>query len=85
MPQTHQPITPYKVIIERDEDGFFVASVPSLPGCHTQAKTYPALIKRVKEAIQLCLDVSKDDPGYRARANHRAADPGFIGVDVVTV
>lgn len=49
----------FKVIIERDEDGYFVASVPALPGCHTQAKTIPELNTRLKEAIKLCLDVYK--------------------------
>jgi predicted RNase H-like HicB family nuclease len=47
----------FSVIIEKDEDGFFVASVPSLRGCHTQAKSLDTLIKRVKEAIELCLEV----------------------------
>ena len=51
----------FKVIIEQDEDGYFVASVPALPGCHTQAKSIPKLRKRVREAISLCLDVAKTD------------------------
>ena len=41
----------FNVIIERDEDGVLVASVPELPGCHTQAKSMDALIRRIKEAI----------------------------------
>ncbi len=47
----------FSVIIEKDEDGFFIASVPALRGCHTQAKSLDTLIKRVKEAIELCLEV----------------------------
>ncbi len=47
----------YKVIIERGEDGYFVAQVPALPGCVTQAKTYEKLRERAKEAIELCLEV----------------------------
>ena len=47
----------FNVVIERDEDGFFVASVPALRGCHTQAKSLDVLMKRVKEAIELCLQV----------------------------
>ncbi len=50
----------FNVVIERDEDGYFVASVPELRGCHTQAKSLDVLMKRVKEAIQLCLEV--EDP-----------------------
>jgi predicted RNase H-like HicB family nuclease len=47
----------FNVIIERDLDGYFVASVPNLPGCHTQAKSLDELIERIKEAIILCLEV----------------------------
>ncbi len=48
----------FHVVIERDEDGWLVASVPQIPGCHTQAKTYDTLMKRVREAIEACLSVS---------------------------
>lgn len=47
----------FNVVIERDSDGFFVASVPSLHGCHTQAKSLDELMERIKEAIRLCLEV----------------------------
>jgi predicted RNase H-like HicB family nuclease len=47
----------YNVIIERDSEGFFVASVPELRGCHTQAKSLDKLIDRIREAIELCLEV----------------------------
>ncbi len=49
----------YKVMIEKDEDGFFVASVPGLPGCFTQAKSMDTLMKRIKEAIELYLEPEK--------------------------
>ncbi len=52
-------IREFNVVIERDEDGYFVASVPELRGCHTQAKSLDVLMKRVKEAIQLCLEVEE--------------------------
>lgn len=57
----------FNVLVERDEDGYFVASVPALPGCYTQAKTFTELIKRVKEAILLCLSVAKENPRYARR------------------
>ncbi len=44
------------VLIERDEDGYYVGSVPELPGCHTQAKSLNELMDRVKEAALLCLE-----------------------------
>lgn len=47
----------FTVVIERDEEGWYVASVPALRGCHTQAKNLDTLMKRVREAIQLCLAV----------------------------
>jgi len=47
----------FNVVIERDSEGYYVASVPSLRGCHTQAKSLDELMERVKEAIELCLEV----------------------------
>ena len=47
----------FLVLIERDEDGVLVGTVPALKGCHTQAKTLPVLLQRIKEAISLCLEV----------------------------
>ena len=42
----------YNVLIEKDEDGWYVSEVLGLPGCHTQAKTIDELVKRTKEAIK---------------------------------
>ena len=50
----------FTVIIERDKEGFFVGTVPSLKGCHTQARSLDELMERIKEAIQLCLEVEGD-------------------------
>jgi predicted RNase H-like HicB family nuclease len=47
----------FSVVIEKDEAGYFVASVPALRGCHTQAKSLDVLMKRIREAIELCLEV----------------------------
>jgi len=49
----------FSVLIEKDEDGYFVASVPALRGCHTQAKSLDVLMKRIREAIELCLEVEE--------------------------
>jgi len=65
----------FSVIVERDEDGYYVASVPQLPGCHTQARSLDKLIERVREAIELCLEVKRD---IRTSTE-------FIGVQRVTV
>jgi len=47
----------FNVIIERDAEGYYIATVPELRGCHTQAKSLPTLMERVREAIALCLEV----------------------------
>ena len=47
----------FDVVVERDSEGYFVASVPALPGCHTQARSLDELMTRVREAIELCLEV----------------------------
>jgi predicted RNase H-like HicB family nuclease len=50
----------FSVIVERDEEGYYVASVAELPGCHTQARSLDKLMKRVREAIALCLEVEQN-------------------------
>jgi predicted RNase H-like HicB family nuclease len=65
----------FHVIIERDAEGYYVASVPELRGCHTQAKSLDSLMKRTKEAIELCLDVE----GQLREKNH------FVGLQTVEV
>ena len=70
------------VIIEKDEDGYFVASVPALRGCHTQAKSLDVLTKRVKEAIELCLEVAEKDSSYKPKIS---PTPKFIGISDVAI
>jgi predicted RNase H-like HicB family nuclease len=65
----------FNVIIERDSEGYFVASVPSIPGCHTQAKSLDELMERIREAIELCLEVEGDT----------AESLDFVGVRRVSV
>jgi len=45
------------VVVERDSEGVYVASVPELPGCHTQARSLDELMVRIREAAELCLEV----------------------------
>ena len=51
----------YTVVIEKDEDGLYVGSVPILPGCHTQGKSIDQLLERMREAIALWLEVNGGD------------------------
>jgi predicted RNase H-like HicB family nuclease len=62
----------FSVLVEKDEDGYYVATVPALPGCHTQAKSLDDLLERIKEAIEAYLEAEKD-----------IEIPEFIGVQVV--
>jgi len=64
----------FNVIIERDADGWYVGAVPELKGCHTQAKSLDALMKRVREAIDVCLE-----------EDGRPTQNEFVGVQRVTV
>ena len=75
----------FKIIVEHDKDGYFTASVPALPGCYTQAKDLPELARRIKEAIQLCLEVAEKDVDYRKRLKEWAYEPAFIGLETIEV
>jgi predicted RNase H-like HicB family nuclease len=65
----------FDVVIEQDAEGYFVATVPALHGCHTQAKSLDELMERIKEAIALCLEME----------GQPAARLDFIGVQRVRV
>ncbi|HWQ99942.1 MAG TPA: type II toxin-antitoxin system HicB family antitoxin [Candidatus Methylomirabilis sp.] len=75
----------YRIIVEQDEEGYFVGTVPALPGCHTQGKSLEELRKNLREVIELCLDVAKDDPEYRKRIEDFAYEPSFVGLDIMRV
>lgn len=51
----------WRVLIEQDEDGVFVAEVPSLPGCISQGNTRDEAKKNVNEAIQAYLESLKEN------------------------
>ncbi|MES2658661.1 MAG: type II toxin-antitoxin system HicB family antitoxin [Verrucomicrobiota bacterium] len=50
----------FNVVIERDSEGWLVASVPSLHGCHTQARSFDELDIRIREAIALSLESGEE-------------------------
>ena len=58
MKKTEQ-VLQFKVIIEQDEDGIYVASVPELQGCYTQGKTLEQVRERIREAIELVLETDQ--------------------------
>lgn len=65
----------FDVVVERDSDGMYVASVPALRGCHTQAKSLDDLMERIKEAIELCLEMAGED----------VENLDFVGIQRVTI
>ena len=65
----------FSVVVNRDKEGFYVASVPELRGCHTQARSLDKLMERIREAIELCLEAEGPSP----------SNAEFIGVQRVAV
>ena len=66
----------FNVIIERDEDGYYVATVPEIRGCHTQGRSLDTSMRRVRGAIDLCLEVQ----GEASLSSNE-----FVGVQRITV
>ena len=65
----------FDVVIERDEEGFYVASALQLPGCHTQARSLDEVTERIREAIELCIEVEGgSEPSLE-----------FIGIQRITI
>lgn len=58
-----KPKRKFTVVIERDDEGYYVGTVPALRGCHTQAKNLDTLMKRVREVIELCLEDQNGEVG----------------------
>ena len=50
----------FYVIIERDEDGYFVGEVPQLKACYSQGETIDKLMVNIKEVIELCLEEEQE-------------------------
>ena len=65
----------FNVVVQRDREGIYVASVPELKGCHTQAKSLDELMERIREAAELCLEVQGEE----------AENLEFVGVQRLTL
>jgi len=66
----------FNILIEEDDDGILVASVPELHGCHTKARSLDELMVRIREAIELCLEVEETSA---------APIPRFVGIQRISV
>ncbi len=65
----------FNVVVERDSEGYYVASVPAIPGCHTQAKSLDELMSRIGEAIAVNIELEGEE----------LENLEFVGVQRVTV
>ena len=67
----------FSVVIQKDEEGWLVASVPELRGCYTQARSLDTLMKRIRDVIELCLAAEGEDcaaaSGMQFLGIHRVA------------
>ena len=66
----------FTVVIQQDSEGWYVGSIAELPGCHSQAKSQDELLRRLREAIELCLE---DEPGESDNSSN------FVGIQFMTV
>lgn len=73
----------FRITIEQDEDGIFVAKCPILYGCHTQGKTYEQVVKRMEEAVTLYLEVLKKRS--QLRDLNEAVQPKFFALQDLAV
>lgn len=74
----------FRVIVNQDEDGVFLADCPPLPGCHSQGKTYEEALGNIEDAIKLCLRVAEEDKAYQKKIQKKFK-PQFVGVVDVPV
>ena len=69
----------FDVIIEKSVDGWFIGSVPALPGCYTQGRTEKQLLERMREAIQCYLEAMKEIK------NKKSEESAFVGIKKVGI
>ena len=73
----------FKILIEQDENGLYVASVPELPGCYTQGKTLEEARKRIKEAIKLVLESDREIKKEKLKSPLSSSN--FFGIEEITI
>lgn len=73
----------FKILIEQDENGTYVASVPELPGCYTQGKTLEQVRERIREVIEMVLE--EDEGLKKDKINYPRSGSNFFGVEDITV
>ena len=74
-------MTKYLVTTEIDEDGFIVASCPSLPGCHTQGRTLEEALENIKDAIEIYVEYTDEQA---AKVNGSSVERRIVEVSVIS-
>jgi predicted RNase H-like HicB family nuclease len=69
----------FTVVLERDEDGVYVVSIPALPGCHTQGRSLDQAMRRIRAAAELWLEV------HRERRGPSVAPLDLVGVQQLDI
>jgi predicted RNase H-like HicB family nuclease len=70
----------FQVVIEQDEDGFYVADVPALAGCHTQGKTFEEALENIREVIAMCVQELREE-GRAIETQY----PEVVGIKTVEI
>ena len=70
----------FQVVIEQDEDGYYIADVPALRGCHTQGKTFEEAMTDIREVIEMCVREMRED-GLEIETQY----PEVIGIKTVEI
>jgi len=70
----------FQVVIEQDEDGYYIADVPALSGCHCQGRTVEEALANVREVIELCVQECLEE-GKEIDARY----PEVIGIKTIDV
>ena len=68
----------FQVVLELDEDGFYVADVPALEGCHTQGRSVEEALAKIREVIAMCVQELRED-GKEIQIRY----PEVIGVETI--
>lgn len=70
----------FQIVIEQDEDGIYVASVPVLQGCYTQGGTFEEALENIKDVIEMCIEEMREE-GKEIPSQY----PEVIGLKRITI
>lgn len=70
----------FQVLIEQDEDGFFVTDVPALQGCHAQGQTFEEAMENIRDVISMCVREMRED-GLEIETGY----PEVIGIKTLEI